>query len=94
MSDAFVVLKKEIKRSIESLKKADSLLSEKIAPLMSVEKVAEYFDCSNAHVYNLVQSGVLKGRKIGGILRFERAEVMAVGVEEEKAGNQNESEIG
>ena len=81
MSDSFVIVCDELDRSIEALSKARELLSDKLEPLMTVEDVAAYWRCSVQHVYNVVSSGVLKGIKIGGILRFRRSDVLTIGVD-------------
>jgi excisionase family DNA binding protein len=81
MSDAYVSVREEIRRSIEALQKADALLADKLDPLMTVEEVAAYWRCSNQHVYNIAASGTLASLKIGGNVRFRRADVLSVGVD-------------
>jgi excisionase family DNA binding protein len=81
MPNAYVTAREEIRRSIEALQKVDVLLADKLDPLMTVEDVAAYWRCSVQHVYNTVSSGALKSVKIGGILRFHRADVLAIGVD-------------
>ena len=81
MSDYYSSVRDELDRSIEALLKARDLLDDKLEPLMTVEDVAAYWRCSVQHVYNVVSSGALKGIKIGGILRFRRLNVLAIGVD-------------
>lgn len=79
--EEFAELRKEIQCSMAALKKADELLNGKIEPLMTVEEVAAYWRCTNQHVYNLVNSNVLNAIKIGGSLRFKRADILSFGVD-------------
>jgi len=45
--------------------------------LIDVDAVAELIGSSVGHVYSLVRSRLIPHHKIGGLLRFDRAEVLA-----------------
>lgn len=57
-----------------------------IPELMTTEEVAETFKVSERTIRRWANQGILKGKKIGGILRFSKDEVVRV---INKNGNEN-----
>lgn len=85
MSDSFVTVRNEIDRSIKALSKARELLFDEIEPLMTVEEIAVYWNCTIQHVRNVLSNNYFRGktRRIGGIVRVRREDVFSYGVDEE-----------
>lgn len=45
--------------------------------LLTVQRVAQLWSCSERHVYNQVYAGKLKATKVGRAMRFSRANLQA-----------------
>jgi excisionase family DNA binding protein len=77
------ILLSELTTLTASLSRVCRLVSElnTIEPLLTVEEVAAFFQCSEQHVYNIVYSGTLKARKIKGLLRFRKEDVLNAGTD-------------
>ena len=81
MTEAYATVREEIQRSIVALKKADELLADKLEPLMTVKEVAEYWNCSEQHVYNVETSGFITRETVPGLVRFKRSVILGMKVD-------------
>jgi excisionase family DNA binding protein len=57
--------------------KTDSVESA-VAPMLTQQEVAALFRVSMKTIYNWRMTGVLTGMKAGGVIRFKRADVLAL----------------
>lgn len=58
--------------------KTDSATESAVAPMLTQREVAALFRVSMKTIYNWRMSGVLTGFTMGGVIRFKRADVLAL----------------